>query len=295
MAKTNKPISRRSALGGIALGAGGALAAPHVARSETALEWRMVTSWPKNLPGPGVTAERLAERITKASGGRLRVVVYAAGVLVPPLAVFDAVREGVAQMAHTASFFWQPKTPAAAFFTAIPFGLTAGEHGAWIDHGGGQKLWDDLYARFGLKPFMAGNTGMQMGGWYRSEIETLDDLKGLRGVGWQGAAVALGPDFQAAAKEMKAFDEVPSQRDQVAGFLNGTYDVVIIDRAIFRYWAKELGFGATAFDYGRVFGDRTVFSVGFHDKTVRDRFNVALRDFKQTPEYDAIFEKYLVD
>ncbi len=126
-------------------------------------------------------------------------------------------------------------------------------------------------------------------------VRSYADLKGLRGVGWQGAAVALGPAFQQAAKTMADFDEVPSQRDQVARFLDGTYDVVIIDRAIFRYWAKELGYGGTEFDYGQVFGDRTVFTVGFHDKAVRDRFNGALRDFKKTPEYDAIFEKYLVE
>ena len=126
-------------------------------------------------------------------------------------------------------------------------------------------------------------------------VQSLADLSGLRGIGWQGAAVALGADFQAVARRMAAFDEVPSQRDQVAQFLDGTYDVVIIDRAIFRYWARELGHSDTAFDFGEVFGDRTVFSVGFHDKAVRDRFNEALRAFKKTPEYHAIFEKYLVD
>lgn len=155
-----------------------ALAAPALAQGAT--QWRMVTSWPKNLPGPGVTAERLAKRVTAMSGGRLSIKVYAAGELVGGLQVFDAVAEGTADMGHTASFFWQGKIKPAVFFTAIPFGLTVPEHMSWIYHGGGQALWDELYASFGIKPFMAGNTGMSMGGWYRKEISTLDDLKGLK-------------------------------------------------------------------------------------------------------------------
>ncbi len=174
---TMKPNRRQVIATGAGLAAA-TLATPAIAAS--AIEWRMVTSWPKNLPGPGVTAERLAARITAMSGGRLKVKVHAAGELVPPLEVFDAVASGTAEMAHTASFFWQGKVPAAAFFTAVPFGLTPIEHITWIDHGGGQAIWDDLYRPFGVKPFMAGNTGFQMGGWYRREIEGLDDLKGLK-------------------------------------------------------------------------------------------------------------------
>ncbi|MCB1472970.1 MAG: TRAP transporter substrate-binding protein [Rhodobiaceae bacterium] len=196
------------ALGAGALGAG-ALATPHVARAETAREWRMVTSWPKNLPGPGVTAQRLAQRITTASNGALTVKVHAAGEIVPALEVFDAVQSGTAQMAHTASFFWQGRFAAAPFFTAVPFGLTAPEHAAWILHGGGQALWDELYAPAGVRAFMAGNTGMQMGGWFTREIHSLDDIKGLKmrmpGLGGAilrklgGASVALPPGeiFQA--------------------------------------------------------------------------------------------------
>jgi len=140
----------------------------------------MVTSWPKNSPGPGVTADRLAKRITAASDGRLQVRLYAAGELVPALEVFDAVASGTADMAHTASVYWTGKTAAAAFFTTVPFGLSTREHMAWIYHGGGQQLWDALYARYGLKGFMAGNTGMQMGGWFKRPIENLDDIQGLK-------------------------------------------------------------------------------------------------------------------
>jgi TRAP-type mannitol/chloroaromatic compound transport system substrate-binding protein len=161
-------------------GAAGAVAMPAVVRGQETLTWRMVTSWVRNLPGPGVTAQRLADRIGAMSGGRLTVELHAAGELVPALEVFDAVQGGTAEMAHTASFFWAGKMPAAQFFTGVPFGLLPLEHAAWIEHGGGQALWDELYAPFGVKPFMAGNTGTSMGGWFRKEIKSLADLRGLR-------------------------------------------------------------------------------------------------------------------
>ncbi|MGI9352489.1 MAG: TRAP transporter substrate-binding protein [Rhizobiaceae bacterium] len=155
-----------------------ALACPAIAQSK--IEWRMVTSWPKNLPGPGVTAQRLADRIGAMSGGRLTIKLYAAGEIVPGLGTFDAVANGTAQMAHTAPLFWARKFPAAPLFTAGPFGLTPIEHITWINLGGGQALWDKLYEPAGIKPFMAGNTGYQMGGWYKKPLAGLQDLQGLK-------------------------------------------------------------------------------------------------------------------
>ena len=140
----------------------------------------MVTSWPKRLPGPGMSAERVAERIRTLSGGRLDIAVHAAGEIVPAFEVLDAVGGGVAEIGHTASFYWQGKQPAAAFFTTVPFGLTPGEHVAWVDAGGGQALWDELYAPFGAKPFMGGNTGVCMGGWFRREVNSRGDLGGMK-------------------------------------------------------------------------------------------------------------------
>jgi len=159
--------------------AAGIVAAPAIAQAQTQ-KWRMVTSWPKRLPGPGMSAERIAERIRTLSGGRLDIAVYAAGEVVPAFEVLDAVGNGVADIGHTASFYWQGKMPAAAFFTTVPFGLTPGEHVAWVDAGGGQALWDELYAPFAVKPFMAGNTGVCMGGWFRREVKSLADLHGLK-------------------------------------------------------------------------------------------------------------------
>src|SRR5712675_2713841 len=162
------------------IGAGAAtLAAPSVARAQ-GKRWRMVTSWPKRLPGPGMSAERVAERIAAMSGGRLTIQVSAAGEVVPAFEVLDAVGTGVAEIGHTAAFFWQGKQPASVFYTTVPFGLTPSEHVAWIDAGGGQALWDELYAPFGVKPFMGGNTGVCMGGWFRNEIKGKADLSGTK-------------------------------------------------------------------------------------------------------------------
>ncbi len=171
--------TRRRFVTGATLTVAGAVAAPRVARADT-LKWRMITSWPKRLPGPGMSAERIAERIRRLSNGRIDITVYAAGEVVPAFGVLDAVGNGVADIGHTAAFYWQGKMPAAAFFTTVPFGLTPSEHVAWIDAGGGQQLWDDLYAPFGVKPFMGGNTGVCMGGWFRHELNGLADLRGLK-------------------------------------------------------------------------------------------------------------------
>lgn len=158
---------------------GASLAAPAVAQAAPR-RWRMVTSWPKRLPGPGMSAERVAERIAALSGGRLQIQVHAAGEVVPAFEVLDAVGSGVADIGHTAAFYWQGKAAASAFFTTVPFGLTPNEHVAWIEVGGGQALWDELYAPFGVKAFMGGNTGVCMGGWFRRDIKSLDDVRGMK-------------------------------------------------------------------------------------------------------------------
>lgn len=141
---------------------------------------RMVTTWPKSLPGLGTGAQRLAERITALSNGSLDVRVYAAGDLVGAFDAFDAVSSGKADMYHGGEYYWQGKSKAYNFYAGVPFGMTADEMAAWINFQGGQELWDELSARFNIKPFAAGNTGTQMGGWFKREIKSLNDLKGLR-------------------------------------------------------------------------------------------------------------------
>jgi TRAP-type mannitol/chloroaromatic compound transport system substrate-binding protein len=172
-------LTRRQAFSGL-VGASAAIALAKPAMASDTIEWKMVTSWPKNLPGPGMTAQLLADTITSLSGGRLKVRLFAAGELVPALEAFSAVSEGVAEMAHTAPLFWSGKMSAAPIFTAAPFGLTPLEHITWIAKGGGQELWDELYKPAGIKPYMASNTGYQMGGWYRNEIKSVADFQGLK-------------------------------------------------------------------------------------------------------------------
>ena len=142
--------------------------------------WKMVTAWPKNYPGLGTAAQRLADRVNAMSDGRLTIKVYAAGELVPALEVFDAVSRGTAELGHGAAYYWKGKVPTAQFFTSVPFGLSTSEMNAWLTRGGGQKFWDEAYAPYGVKPMVVGNTGMQMGGWFNKEINSLDDLKGLK-------------------------------------------------------------------------------------------------------------------
>ncbi len=163
---------------GVASTAATALAVPSIAKGM--VKWNMVTAWPKNLPGPGVAAQTLADRITSLSGGRIDVNLFPAGELVPGRGVFDAVSEGTADLYHAVPAYWGSKSKGILLFGSQPFGLRADEQFGWLYHGGGQALYDEMYARFNLKPFLCGNSGPQWGGWFKSEINSLDDLKGLK-------------------------------------------------------------------------------------------------------------------
>jgi len=143
-------------------------------------KWKLVTSWPKNFPGLGTAPERFARIVKDMSKGRLDIRVYGAGELVPALEVFDAVSGGAAEMGHSGPYYWKGKSPATQFFTAIPFGMNAQEINGWIHYGGGLELWQELYAEFNLIPFSGGNTGVQMAGWFNKEINSLEDIKGLK-------------------------------------------------------------------------------------------------------------------
>lgn len=160
--------------------AAGSDSTPAKAADNETRQWKLVTAWPKNYPGLGTGANRFAERVTAMSGGRLTIKVHGAGELVPAMGVFDAVRDGSAEMGHSASYYWKGKHPATPFFTAVPFGLTAQELNSWVNFGGGQELWDELYGEFGIKPLPCGNSGTQMAGWFRKEINSLEDIKGLK-------------------------------------------------------------------------------------------------------------------
>lgn len=183
------------------------LAAPAISKNRRQL--RMATTWPKDFPGLGQMPNRFSKALYDMSDGRLEVKVYAAGELVGALECFDATSTGAADMYHGAEYYWQGKSKAFSFFTAVPMGMTAAEIMGWVDHGGGQALWDELSASFNIKPFQAGNTGHQTGGWFKQEMNSLEDFKGLKmrmpGLGGEvirrlgGAAVRLsgGEIYQA--------------------------------------------------------------------------------------------------
>jgi TRAP-type mannitol/chloroaromatic compound transport system substrate-binding protein len=140
----------------------------------------MVSTWPRDFPGLGTGAQRFAERLEAMSDGRIQMQYFASGERVGAFDSFDEVASGNAQGYHAADYYWKGKHPGWAYFTAVPFGLTYTEMNAWIRFGGGQELWDELGAEFDLKGLMCGNTGVQMGGWFNKEINTADDLKGLK-------------------------------------------------------------------------------------------------------------------
>jgi TRAP-type mannitol/chloroaromatic compound transport system substrate-binding protein len=142
--------------------------------------WKMVTTWPPNYPIIGEGLEDMANWIEEMSGGRMKIKVFGGGELVPPLESFDAVSSGTAEMGHGGAYYWAGKAPAAQFFASVPFGMNAQQMNAWMISGGGLELWRELYAKFSLIPFPCGNTGVQMGGWFNKEINSLADLQGLK-------------------------------------------------------------------------------------------------------------------
>ena len=198
---------KKAGFAGAGAVAASTLAAPAIAQGK--ITWRMVTTWPKNFPGLGVGAQRLADKITAATDGRLTVQVYSAGELVPALQALDAGIDGNAEMSHSTPYYWQNKSQGLNFVTGVPFGMSSRELSTWMRYLGGQQVWDKIYDQFGIRGFLSGDTGTQAGGWFRNELKSVADLQGLRfrtpGLGgqvWQklGASVtnmAAGDTFQA--------------------------------------------------------------------------------------------------
>lgn len=175
-------MDRRSFLkkSGVAAGAAATsvIAAPAIVKAAT--EMAIVSTWPRDFPGLGISAQRLAKRIPVLTEGRINVTYYAAGEKVGAFDSFDEVAAGNSQAYIGADYYWKGKHPGLAYFTAVPFGFVFSEMDAWMKYGGGQDLYDELQDQFGLKGFPCGDTGVQMGGWFNKEIETADDLKGLK-------------------------------------------------------------------------------------------------------------------
>ena len=169
---------KKAGIGGAAATAVSSFPAPAIAAER--IEVNCVATWGRGYPGLGTGAEAVSQRISDLSDGRIVVNHFAGGERVGPLDVFTEVTSGNAQMYNSADYYWVGQHPGWGFFAAVPFGMIATEINGWIRHGGGQELWDELGDEFGLKNFMAGNSGVQMGGWFNKEIITMDDLKGLK-------------------------------------------------------------------------------------------------------------------
>jgi len=168
--------------------------------------WKMVTTWPPGFPVLQEGAERFADNIKAMSNGRLNVKVYAGGELIPALQTFDAVSQGTVEMGHGSAYYWAGKVPEAQFFSTVPFGMTARGMNAWLYDGGGLELWREVYKPFHVVPFPLGNTGVQMGGWFNKEINSLEDIKGLKmripGLGGKVFAKAGGNPVLLAGSEV---------------------------------------------------------------------------------------------
>ena len=201
------------------------------ANNDQVFSWKMAMTWPETLPGLGTGAKELAADIEAMSGGRLKIKTYGAGELFPALELFDQVKKGTVQMGHGAGYYWVGKEPVAQFFTAVPFGMNAQQMNSWLYRGGGLELWQEVYEPHGLMVLPAGNTGVQMGGWVNKEINSVEDLKGLkmRIPGFAGQAftaaggsaenIPAGELYQALEKgTIDALEWVGPYNDSTMGF-----------------------------------------------------------------------------
>jgi TRAP-type mannitol/chloroaromatic compound transport system substrate-binding protein len=175
-----RKLLRTAGIGGAVAVTAGTLAAPAIAQSMPELKWRLTSSFPKSLDTLFGAAEVLTKNIAEATDNKFQIRVFAAGEIVPGLQVADAVQNGTVEMGHTASYYYFGKDPAFAFGTAVPFGLNTRQQDAWLTQGGGEQALNDFYKNYNIFGLAAGNTGAQMGGWFRKEIKSVDDMKGLK-------------------------------------------------------------------------------------------------------------------
>jgi TRAP-type mannitol/chloroaromatic compound transport system substrate-binding protein len=170
----------RTAASGTAIAAASAVAAPAIAQSMPEVKWRLASSFPKSLDTLFGAAEVMSKALADATDNKFQVRVFAAGELVPGLQVADAVQNGTVECGHTASYYYVGKDPTFAFDTAVPFGMNARQQDAWMIHGGGRELVNEFLKDYSIYAVPMGNTGAQMGGWFRKEIKTVEDLKGVK-------------------------------------------------------------------------------------------------------------------
>lgn len=173
-------MERRSFVRGAGLAGVLAAGAAPAVHAQATIRWRLASSFPKSLDTIFGAAELFAKKVSEMSGGKFQISVHAGGELMPPFGVVDGVQNGTVEMAHTAPYYFVGKDETFALGTAIPFGLNARQMTSWMIEGNGLKLMREFYANYGIINFMGGNTGAQMGGWYRKPVNSLADLKGMR-------------------------------------------------------------------------------------------------------------------
>ncbi len=265
-------MQRRSFLAQTTLGAAaGVVAAPALAQGSPAISWRLASSFPKTLDTIFGACEGFTKRVAQLTGGKFTIRPFAAGEIVPGLQVMDAVQAGTVEMGHTPSYYYFGKDPAFAFDCAVPFGLTSRQQTAWFDQGGGRALMHDFFKGYGIVNFMAGNTGTQMGGWYRKEIKTVADIKGLkiRIAGFAG-------------RVMERMGAVPQQIP--AGDIYTSLEKGTIDAAewVGPYDDEKLGLARVAPHY---------YSPGWWEAGPQLSFYINIREWEKLPrEYQAAIE-----
>jgi len=265
-------MERRSFLKKAAVGASaGALAAPAIAQSLPTLNWRLASSFPKSLDTLYGGAEAFGKRVSEMTGGKFNIRTFAGGEIVPALQVVDAVQAGTVEMGHTAAYYYFGKDPTFAFDCAVPFGMNSRQQTAWFHRGGGRELLRAFYKDWGIVNFLGGNTGTQMGGWFRKEIHTLDDIKGLK---MRISAFA--------GKVMQPLGLVPQQlagADIYPSLEKGTLDAV---EWTVPYDDEKLGFYKVAPYY---------YSPGWWETGAQLSFYVGIKQWEKLPkEYQAAIE-----
>lgn len=265
-------MKRRSFLTKAAVGASaGVIAVPSLAQSQPTFNWRLASSFPKSLDTLFGTAETFSKRVSQLTGGKFNIRVFAGGEIVPPLQVADAVQNGTVEVGHTAPYYYFGKDPTFAFDCAVPFGMSSRQQTAWFDQGGGRELLREFYKDYGIINFLGGNTGAQMGGWFRKEIKTLDDIKGLK---MRISAFA--------GKVMAPLGLVPQQlagADIYPALEKGTLDAVEWTTP---YDDEKLGFYKVAPFY---------YAPGWWEAGAQLAFYVGIKEWEKLPkEYQSAFE-----
>ncbi|TCS34020.1 secreted protein [Paucimonas lemoignei] len=265
-------MERRSFLKKAAVGASAtALAAPALAQSQPTINWRLASSFPKSLDTIYGAAETFSKRVSALTGGKFNIRVFAGGEIVPALQVLDAVQNGTVEIGHSASYYYFGKDPTFAFDAAVPFGLNSRQQTAWFDQGGGRELLREFFRGYGIMNFQGGNTGTQMGGWFRKEIKTVKDLDGLK---MRISAFA--------GKVMQPLGLVPQQiagGDIYPALEKGTIDAA---EWIGPYDDEKLGFNKVAPFY---------YTPGWWEPSLQVSFYVSIKEWEKLPkEYQAAIE-----